>query len=54
MDNEIRELVKRGADSVTMKEAAIRKGMATLFEDGLVKVRTGMTTLEEVLRVSQE
>ena len=54
MDNEIRELVKSGADSVTMKEAAIRKGMATLFEDGLGKVRMGTTTLEEVLRVSQE
>ncbi|MCP4667192.1 MAG: type II secretion system protein GspE, partial [Deltaproteobacteria bacterium] len=54
MDNDIRELVKGGADSVTMKETAIRKGMATLFEDGLAKVRTGTTTLEEVMRVSQE
>ncbi|MCP4668408.1 MAG: type II secretion system ATPase GspE [Deltaproteobacteria bacterium] len=54
MDNDIRELVKGGADSVTMKETAIRKGMATLFEDGLAKVRSGTTTLEEVMRVSQE
>ncbi len=54
IDNEIRNLVKTGADSVTIKEAGIQKGMTTLFEDGLVKVKAGITTLNEVLRVSQE
>jgi general secretion pathway protein E len=54
MENEIRELLKTGSDAVTIKEAACRLGMTTLFEDGLAKVRGGITTLNEVLRVSQE
>ena len=54
MDDEVRELVKAASDSVTIKEAAVRKGMTTLFEDGLMKVKAGLTTLDEVMRVSQE
>jgi len=54
MDNDIRHLLPAGADSVKMKDMAVRNGMATLFEDGLLKVKTGMTTLNEVLRVTQE
>jgi general secretion pathway protein E len=54
MDNDIRHLLTSGADSVKMKDMAVRNGMATLFEDGLLKVKTGMTTLNEVLRVTQE
>jgi general secretion pathway protein E len=54
MDNDIRHLLTTGADSVKMKDRAVRNGMATLFEDGLLKVKTGMTTLNEVLRVTQE
>jgi len=54
MDNDIRRLLTSGADSVKMKDMAVRNGMATLFEDGLLKVKNGMTTLNEVLRVTQE
>ena len=54
IDNEIRKLLTRGADSETIKQAAIKKGMTTLFEDGLSKVKKGITTLDEVLRVTQE
>jgi general secretion pathway protein E len=54
MDNDIRHLLTSGADSVRMKDMAVRNGMATLFEDGLLKVKTGLTTLNEVLRVTQE
>jgi general secretion pathway protein E len=54
MDNDVRHLLTTGADSVKMKDMAVRNGMATLFEDGLLKVKTGMTTLNEVLRVTQE
>jgi general secretion pathway protein E len=54
LDNEIRDLVKGNADSVTIKQAGMRKGMTTLFEDGLKKVQSGITTLDEVMRVSQE
>ncbi|MBW2168474.1 MAG: Flp pilus assembly complex ATPase component TadA, partial [Deltaproteobacteria bacterium] len=54
LDNEIRDLVKSSSDSVTIKQAGMRKGMTTLFEDGLKKVQSGITTLNEVMRVSQE
>jgi general secretion pathway protein E len=54
LDNEIRHLLTSGADSVTIKEAAVEKGMTTLFQDGLNKVREGMTTLSEVMRVTQK
>jgi general secretion pathway protein E len=54
MDNDIRHLLTSGADSVKMKDMAVRNGMTTLFEDGLLKVKTGLTTLNEVLRVTQE
>ncbi|MFH1490870.1 MAG: type II secretion system ATPase GspE [Pseudomonadota bacterium] len=54
MDNDIRHLVTSGADAVTIKESAVRNGMNTLFEDGLMKVREGITTLDEVMRVTQQ
>ncbi|MBN2033374.1 MAG: type II secretion system ATPase GspE [Deltaproteobacteria bacterium] len=54
MDNELRHLLTSGADSVTIKEEAVRRGMATLFEDGLSKVKRGLTTVDEVMRVTQE
>jgi general secretion pathway protein E len=54
INNDIRRLVTSGADSVTIKEAAVADGMITMFEDGLGKVRKGITTLDEVMRVTQE
>jgi general secretion pathway protein E len=54
VDNEIRHLLTSGADSVTIKEAAVAKGMTTLFDDGLSKVKAGITTLSEVMRVTQK
>ncbi len=54
IDNEMRHLITSGTDSVTMKEAAVEGGMISLFEDGLRKVKAGVTTLNEVLRVTQE
>ncbi|PKN27285.1 MAG: type II secretion system protein GspE [Deltaproteobacteria bacterium HGW-Deltaproteobacteria-21] len=54
MDNEVRRLLTSGSDSVAIKEAAVGKGMTTLFEDGLRKVREGITTLSEVMRVTQK
>ncbi len=54
MENDIRGLVNSGADSVRIKEAAVRNGMSTLFEDGVLKVKSGATTLDEVMRVTQQ
>jgi type II secretory ATPase GspE/PulE/Tfp pilus assembly ATPase PilB-like protein len=41
-------------DSNIIKEVARKSGMRTLREDGWLKVRQGMTTISEVLRVTQE
>jgi len=48
----IRKLIMSGADASTIKEFAIKEGMKTLLQDGIEKVVKGLTTLEEVLRVS--
>ncbi|MDI6907389.1 MAG: ATPase, T2SS/T4P/T4SS family [Thermoanaerobacterales bacterium] len=42
-------LARRSAGEI--KEAAVAEGMVTLFEDGLLKVKKGITSLEEVMRV---
>jgi general secretion pathway protein E len=54
MDHDTRRLLVAGADSVRIKEAAVRNGMITLFEDGIGKVKDAVTTLSEVMRVTQE
>jgi type II secretory ATPase GspE/PulE/Tfp pilus assembly ATPase PilB-like protein len=38
----------------TIRKAAHEQGMLTILEDGLAKVERGVTTLEEVLRVTSE
>jgi type IV pilus assembly protein PilB len=50
IDDEIRELILIGASAVELKKKAIEQGMITLRRSGLVKVKEGMTTLEEVSR----
>lgn len=54
MDNEIRGLVTSGADAIKIKETAVKNGMSTLFQDGILKVLSGHTTLNEVMRVTQQ
>jgi len=49
---ELRELVLAGASASDIKRAAVSNGMQTLRQSGLAKVREGMTTLEEVMRVT--
>ena len=43
-----------GADATLLHAAARRQGMVTLYEDGLRKVAAGLTSMEEVLRVTQD
>ena len=51
---EMRELVLERASDARLLESARRGGMTTLREECLALVRAGETTLEEVLRVTQE
>ncbi len=54
VDNEIREVISQGKTTEEIRELAIKKGMKTLFDSGILKVNKGITSLEEVLRVSME
>jgi len=51
MNQEIAELVVKHASYADIKEAAIAAGMRTMQQDGLKKVLSGVTTVEEVARV---
>ncbi|HOK08425.1 MAG TPA: type II secretion system ATPase GspE [Candidatus Hydrogenedens sp.] len=54
MSPRIQELVLEGADSNAIKREAHKEGMRTLREDGAEKMLRGVTTLEEVLRVTRD
>ena len=53
MDESIRSLILKRAASTTIAQQAMEHGMRTLRADGWNKVRAGLTTIEEVLRVTQ-
>jgi general secretion pathway protein E len=54
LNDEIRRLVMRNADAAEITAAARRNGMRSLREDGWMKANAGLTTADEVLRVTQE
>ena len=54
MNDAIRRLVMKHAGEGEIEAAAREAGMRTMYEDGLVKSLAGLTTIEEVLRVTQE
>jgi general secretion pathway protein E len=54
IDDDIRQLILKNVDSGTIKKKAIEKGMLTLLDDGALKVAQGLTTIAEVLSVTQE
>ena len=54
VDDDVRALIMKNADATALRQAAIAAGMATLRDDGAAKVLAGETTIEEVMRVTQE
>ncbi len=52
MDEELRSLLMRQADADTLEAAARQKGLVTLYEDGLRQALAGVTSLDDVLRVT--
>jgi len=54
VDPDIRELVIQKKSSNVIHQLAVEKGMETLFENALGLFKSGVTTLEEVLRVSSQ
>ncbi|MFT3763170.1 MAG: type II secretion system ATPase GspE [Pseudoxanthomonas sp.] len=54
MDDELRRAVMRRAGMGEIEQIARRNGMRTMYEDGIAKALAGQTTIEEVLRVTEE
>ncbi len=54
MNDDLRRRVMQHAGMGELEAAARASGMRTMFEDGLVKAMQGITTIEEVLRVTEE
>lgn len=54
MDDELRAQLMKSTESSPLKKLAIKKGMKTLRQDGVLKALKGMTTLEEVFRVTAD
>jgi general secretion pathway protein E len=54
MTDGLRSLIMRHATAGDLRAAAIAEGMETMFENGLRKSIAGITTIEEVLRVTRE
>ena len=52
LTGEVRDLVAADADSNTIDQAAIKAGMTTMVDDGVAKIRAGVTSAAEVLRVT--
>jgi general secretion pathway protein E len=54
IDDDVRNLIMKAADSSSIRRAAASRGMTTLREDGAEKLLAGLTTVEEILRVTQD
>jgi general secretion pathway protein E len=54
MSDALRRLVMQHANEGDIEKQARSEGMRTMYEDGIAKAVAGVTTLEEVLRVTQE
>ena len=54
MTDDIRRLVMTNAPARKIEEQALLEGMQTMYDDGIHKAVAGMTTVEEVLRVTSD
>jgi len=54
LDEEIEKMISQKASSETIETKAREKGMTTMIEDGFIKAAQGITSIEEILRVTKE
>lgn len=54
VDEDIRSAITERKDADVIKKTGVQKGMRTMIEDGMEKVKLGITTIEEILRVTKE
>ena len=53
LDDEVRQMLMKNSDASMIKALAVKKGMRTLRQDGADKVLAGITSVDEVVRVTQ-
>jgi type IV pilus assembly protein PilB len=53
MTPQVREMAFKGESTQNVRKMARKQGMRTLFEDGVIKAIRGITTLDEVMRITQ-
>lgn len=54
LDEGIKSKILQHADASELQQYAVQNGMQTMYQDGLAKVLAGVTTIEEISRVTQE
>ena len=54
VDEALRSAILQGQDAGALQQLAVHAGMDTLYEDGLRKVAAGVTSLDELMRVTQD
>ena len=54
IDDELEKFILTSPSIAALREKAVRKGMVTMYQDGIIKVIKGITTIEEVERVTGE
>jgi len=54
LDSSLKSLILTAYDSGRIKDAALNLNMITLRQDGIQKVLRGISTIEEVIRVTQQ
>ncbi len=53
MSTQVREMTFKGESTTAIRKVARKQGMRTLFEDGMIKALKGVTTVDEVIRITQ-
>ncbi|MFH0779401.1 MAG: ATPase, T2SS/T4P/T4SS family, partial [Parcubacteria group bacterium] len=54
MNEDIKKLIMTHANASVIRQKAIDQGMTTMLDDGLQKMLDGVTTVEEIMRVTRE
>jgi len=53
IDDLFRDMINKDSSVVNMRRAFLKSKQSSLFDDGIKKIKKGLTTIEEVLRVTE-
>jgi type II secretory ATPase GspE/PulE/Tfp pilus assembly ATPase PilB-like protein len=53
IDDQLRDIIARNPNVAEFRRMCVERGMVTLRQDGMRKVRKGLTSIQEVLRVTE-